>query len=190
MIKLPFGDSLDTPEDAVTILSVFTSTKIDCKREIRLRGSTPRIKYTFHCSSLIYRKRALLGKIKRRFTMKLWSRGLGKTEIHLDFRYYQTMREPESGNMLIIGTMQDPVNWEFKITLQPEDIGGIINLVLKPSMFHFIMKNLHHYARYLFNRKKFRRDDNLVEAVNSAYEQVMFGRRPIRERVTQTDRGV
>jgi len=51
--------------------------------------------------------------------MKLWSRGLGKTEVLMDFRHYKTVKDPESENVFIIGSMQDPVNWEFKITFTP-----------------------------------------------------------------------
>jgi len=74
--------------------------------------------------------------------MKLWSRGLGKQEIHMDFRYCKTMKDPETGSMLIIGNMQSPVTWEFKITFRPEDIGGILKAVLTPPMFFFALKNL------------------------------------------------
>jgi hypothetical protein len=69
--------------------------------------------------------------------MKLWSRGLGKQEIFLDFRYCQAVKDPNEGNMLIIGNMQSPVTWEFKITFQPEDIGGIVKLCFLPFLAFF-----------------------------------------------------
>jgi hypothetical protein len=109
--------------------------------------------------------------------MKLWSRGLGKQEIHLDFRYCKTIKDPETGNMLIIGTMQSPVTWEFKITFRPEDIGGIIKALFCPSMLFFAIKNSPQYLIYLIHRKKYRQEGNIVEKVNAAYEQCMTGGR-------------
>ncbi len=109
--------------------------------------------------------------------MKLWSRGLGKTEIYMDFRYYKTLKDPETGNILIIGSMQSPVTWEFKITLQPEDIGGVMKALFCPSMLFFAIKNLPQYLVYLANKKKYRHEGNIVEKVNSTYEQIMTGGR-------------
>jgi hypothetical protein len=107
-------------------------------------------------------------------TLKLWSRGLGKTEIYMDFRYYKTIKDPDTGHMMIIGSMQDPVNWEFKVILQPEDIGGIMKSMFNLPMIFFILRNLHQYVIYLFKRKQFSRSqENIVEKVNKAYEQVM-----------------
>ena len=47
--------------------------------------------------------------------MKLWSRGLGKTEINMDLRYYKLVKDEETGGVTIIGNMQSPVTWEFTI---------------------------------------------------------------------------
>ena len=95
----------------------------------------------------------------------------------MDFRRYKTVRDPDTGNMMLIGSMQDPVNWEFKIILQPEDIGGIMKSVFNFSMLKFIVKNLHQYLIYLFNRKVFvESEEDIIEKVNSAYDQVMKGR--------------
>jgi len=109
--------------------------------------------------------------------MKLWSRGLGKTEIYMDFRYYKTLKDPQTGNILIIGNMQSPVTWEFKITVQPEDIGGVMKALLCPPMLFFTIKNLPQYLVYLFNRNKYKLKENIVEKVNSTYEQIMTGGR-------------
>jgi hypothetical protein len=109
--------------------------------------------------------------------MKLWSRGLGKQEINMDFRYCKTLKDPETGNMMIIGNMQSPVTWEFKITFHPEDIGGIMKLVFSPSMLLFAIKNLSQYLFYLKDRDKYKTEGNLVEKVNAAYELCMTGGR-------------
>ena len=109
--------------------------------------------------------------------MKLWSRGLGKTEIFMDFRYCKTIKDAETGNIVIIGNMRTPVTWEFKITFQPEDIGGIMKAFFCPSMLFFAIKNLPQYLFYLINRNKFKTEGNLVDKVNAAYEQCMTGGR-------------
>jgi hypothetical protein len=121
--------------------------------------------------------------------MKLWSRGLGKQEIHMDFRYCKAIKDPETGNMLIIGTMQSPVTWEFKITFHPEDIGGILKAIFTRSMFIFAIKNLPQYLFYLKDRDKYKLEGNIVEKVNAAYEQCMTGgRAPYYEPVSVSSR--
>ena len=47
--------------------------------------------------------------------------------INFNFRYYETMKDPVTKNILIIGSMQEPVTWEFKVTLQLEDIDSKVN---------------------------------------------------------------
>ncbi len=109
--------------------------------------------------------------------MKLWSRGLGKTEIYMDFRHYKTLKDPETGDIMIIGSMQDPVNWEFKVILQPEDVGGIMKSLFNLPMILFVVRNLHQYLIYLWKRKSFSESEaGIVEKVNNAYDQIMKSR--------------
>jgi len=95
----------------------------------------------------------------------------------MDFRYCQSIKDPETGNMLIIGKMQSPVTWEFKISFQPEDIGGIVKIALCPAMLFYALKNLPQYLIYLMSRNKFKHEGDLTEKVNAAYEQCMTGGR-------------
>jgi hypothetical protein len=37
------------------------------------------------------------------------------------------MTDPVTKNIFIIGSMQERVPWEFKVTLQPEDIDSKVN---------------------------------------------------------------
>ena len=92
--------------------------------------------------------------------------------INFNFRYYETMKDPVTKNILIIGSMQEPVPWEFKVTLQPEDIGGVMKAVFNTSMKWFIIKNLPQYLIYLAKRKELRLED-IDSKVNNAYDQVM-----------------
>ncbi len=109
--------------------------------------------------------------------MKLWSRGLGKTEVYMDFRQYQSLKDPVNGNIIIVGNMQEPVTWEFKITLQPEDIAGVMKLLFNFDTLKFIMKNLYQYLIYLVNRQQYKSQESSLENVNRAYEQVTGGGR-------------
>jgi len=45
--------------------------------------------------------------------MRLRSRGLGRKELVMDFREYETIREGDE--VVVVGTIRDPVNWDFSI---------------------------------------------------------------------------
>jgi hypothetical protein len=112
--------------------------------------------------------------------MKLWSRGLGRTEVLMDFRYYKTIKDPQSDNIFVIGSMQDPVNWEFRITFGPEDVAGLVKMFFNFAMIKLIVKNVHKYFFYLFNKERYIEPGgmDLEKKVSDAYDQVMNGRRP------------
>ncbi len=108
--------------------------------------------------------------------MKLWSRGLGRTEVDMDFRYYKVTRDMESGNVCIVGNMRSPVNWEFRIMMEPDDLAGFAKIVLTPSILIYVVKNIHRYVIYLFQRKKFIEEGDMEEKVMSAYENLVSSR--------------
>ena len=121
--------------------------------------------------------------------MKMWSRGLGKTELKMDCRYYQVESEPGSSDVFVIGKITDPVNWEFRVTVEPEDIPGMMKLFFTKSMLMLVAKNTYKYFVYLFNRKKYEAEigPDLNQKVNDAYKQMMTGRqRPTISRVTES----
>ena len=106
--------------------------------------------------------------------MKLWSRGLGKTEIDMDLRYYKLVTDPETGLLTLIGNMQSPVTWEFTIKIEPDDIAGVIKLALNLPLLKFAAKNLYRYPIYLKNRKDFvlEDDENLEKRVMDTYKKM------------------
>ncbi|MFZ5570367.1 MAG: hypothetical protein ACOZF0_08180 [Thermodesulfobacteriota bacterium] len=118
--------------------------------------------------------------------MKLWSRGLGRTEVLMDFRYYKLLQKPGSRELYIIGRMRDPVNWEFRITLQPEDLPGFMRMFFHLAMLKFIFRNIHRCIIDFFQRNSSIRaeQEHLEERVDSAYEQVMSGGRTARRPLT------
>jgi len=110
--------------------------------------------------------------------MKLWSRGLGKTELNMDFRYYVVKKDPDSEDVFVVGKITDPVDWEFKITVGPEDIPGLAKVFFNFSVIKLLMKNLYKYFVYLFNSKKYMEvtGHDIEEKVNEAYASMMKGR--------------
>ena len=110
--------------------------------------------------------------------MKLWSRGLGKTELIMDFRYYQMKNYPATENVYIIGKITDPVNWEFRITLEPDDIPGLIKMFMNFGVIRLALKNMYKYIIYLFNRRKYAEvaGYDIEKQVDKAYSQMMSER--------------
>ena len=116
--------------------------------------------------------------------MKLWSKGLGRTEVTMDFRYYKLIKDKNSGDLIVIGNMQDPVTWEFTMKMEPEDMAGILKLFFNFSFLWFAIKNLFRYPLYLINRKKFVPEghENLEEHVLASYAKSM-SKKPRKSRV-------
>ena len=77
--------------------------------------------------------------------MRLKSRGLGRKELVMDFREYEVVREGKE--ILIVGTIRDPVNWEFSIRLSEDDIPGITRLATRFKMLSMLLRSA-------FNRKR------------------------------------
>ena len=123
--------------------------------------------------------------------MKLWSKGLGRTEVTMDFRYYKLIKDKNNGDLVVIGNMQDPVTWEFTMKMEPEDIAGILKLFLNFSFLWFVIKNLFRYPLYLMNRKKFVTEghENLEENVLASYAKSM-SRKPRKSRAPKRKRKV
>ncbi len=107
--------------------------------------------------------------------MKLWSRGLGRTEVTMDFRYYKVIKDKKNGDVVIIGNMQDPVTWEFTMKMEPDDIAGVMKILFSFTMLAFVFKNAFRYIKYLFERKKFilEDDEDLETKVLGTYEKMM-----------------
>ncbi|MFZ5569503.1 MAG: hypothetical protein ACOZF0_03805 [Thermodesulfobacteriota bacterium] len=110
--------------------------------------------------------------------MKLWSRGLGKTELNMDFKYYKVARDPEKDDVYIVGKITDPVNWEFKITIGPEDIAGLTKIFFSWGVIKLVCKHLYKYLLYLVHRHNYEDaiEHDIETKVNDAYASMMKGR--------------
>lgn len=60
--------------------------------------------------------------------MKLRSRGLGRRELLMDFREYEIARDGD--DVVVSGTIREPVNWDFTIRISGEDIPGMLRVGL------------------------------------------------------------
>jgi len=111
--------------------------------------------------------------------MKLWSRGLGRTELKMDCRYYKVKSDPASDNVYIVGKITDPVNWEFRVTLEPDDIPGLVKMFMNYCIIKLTLKNMYKYIIYLFARRKFAEAAgyDIEDKVDQAYMQMMHERK-------------
>jgi len=72
--------------------------------------------------------------------MKVWSKGLGKIELILDFSEYTVRREGE--DILIEGVITDPVYWDFRITMSGADVPGLLHVALNRTMIGMFLVNV------------------------------------------------
>lgn len=76
--------------------------------------------------------------------MKVWSKGLGKIELILDFEKYHVEKEvKEDGEKIYIkGVITEPVIWDFRITMTKEDIPGLLHIALDPVIMKLFIRNM------------------------------------------------
>ena len=58
--------------------------------------------------------------------MRLWSRGLGQQELKMDFMRYAISKEGQE--VVISGRITDPVNWDFWIRFDENDVPGLVRV--------------------------------------------------------------
>jgi hypothetical protein len=83
--------------------------------------------------------------------VRLKSRGLGRKELVMDFREYEVIREGDE--IVVVGQIRDPVNWDFSIRLCEDDLAGIVRLACNPRMLGLLLRALfrrhkrHHWSQ-------------------------------------------
>ena len=83
--------------------------------------------------------------------MRIWSKGLGKMVLTMDFRNYYTELDP-GGNLLIKGQITDPVFWNFVITVKKDDIRGLANIVFKFRFLIYLVSNVPNMVKFFFQK--------------------------------------
>ncbi len=88
--------------------------------------------------------------------MKMWSQGLGKIELEVDGLYMDVVKEGE--DTMITGVTDAPVEWKFEVTLEKDDLPGLMHIAFKKNTLIFLVRNMHlafiFFFRRIFNRKK------------------------------------
>lgn len=70
--------------------------------------------------------------------MRLKSRGLGRKELVMDFREYNVTSDGDE--MVIKGTIHEPVHWDFTIRMCEDDLAGLTKLVMTKTALTFLLK--------------------------------------------------
>ncbi len=76
--------------------------------------------------------------------MKLRSRGLGRKELVMDFRDYEIARDGDE--VVVSGTIREPVNWDFTIRINGDDIPGMLRLGLHRHTLAMAVRWVFHRA--------------------------------------------
>ena len=107
--------------------------------------------------------------------MKMWSKGLGRTELSMNPERCRIMKDPGSDNLIVYGNVADPVDWEFKITILPEDFPGFIRMIVRYTVIKHFFKHLIKTTLSLLGlgKKMGAPEENLVEKVDQTYDQIM-----------------
>ncbi|MCE7885538.1 MAG: hypothetical protein DYH08_17055 [Actinobacteria bacterium ATB1] len=70
--------------------------------------------------------------------MKLKSRGLGRKELTMDFREYTVVRE--GNEIVILGTIREPVHWDFTIRMCEDDLAGVTRVALQRPTLGLLLR--------------------------------------------------
>lgn len=84
--------------------------------------------------------------------MRIWSRGLGKRELVMDLTQCEITREGD--RYVLKGTVVSPVNWEFRITMEPGDVPGLIRTGMNPGFTVIAFKWLARVLKAPFARRR------------------------------------
>jgi hypothetical protein len=83
--------------------------------------------------------------------MKLWSRGLGKQELKMDFMRYAISKEGQE--VVISGRITDPVNWDFWIRFDEGDVPGLVRVATNRKVIGLVARRW--FKKLFFFRKIF-----------------------------------
>jgi len=124
--------------------------------------------------------------------MRLKSRGLGRKELVMDFREYTLIRE--EGEVVVVGTIRDPVNWDFTIRMCEDDVIGMTKLVLNRHMIWILLRSFfkrrkkHHWSQEWTEHIAEGRE-RLVNAKEKAAERIRAREESARELPTEASSG-
>ena len=71
--------------------------------------------------------------------MRFWSKGLGERELVIDLSRGNLTNE--EGKVFMRGIIVEPVNWHYEVTLFPEDVRGILRVMISLQAIIYFIKN-------------------------------------------------
>jgi hypothetical protein len=74
--------------------------------------------------------------------MRMWSSGLGSEDTALVLDFMKADFKREGDKVYITGTVLEPVNWEFKLTIDKEDLPGILHVISTVPTCLYVLRNL------------------------------------------------
>ena len=69
----------------------------------------------------------------------------------MDFREYQVVRDGDE--IVVVGTIREPVTWDFTIRICEDDLAGIVNLATQRPTWGLLLRSLfkrnkaHHWSK-------------------------------------------
>lgn len=70
--------------------------------------------------------------------MRLWSRGLGKQQLQMDLMRYEITQEGDE--VVISGRIVEPVNWDFWIRFNEDDVPGLIRVAKNRRLIRMVLR--------------------------------------------------
>jgi len=70
--------------------------------------------------------------------MKLWSRGLGKQQLKMDLMRYDISKDGQE--VVISGRITEPVNWDFWIRFDEDDVPGLVRVAKNRSVMGLVFR--------------------------------------------------
>lgn len=87
--------------------------------------------------------------------MRIWSKGLGKQELVLYFDKSNVTREGDK--VFVRGVIQEPVAWQFEITLTKEDVPGLLHVIVSTAVVRHFMRNIPGIFKFIYDKFSMRR---------------------------------
>jgi hypothetical protein len=113
--------------------------------------------------------------------LKIWSRGLGRRSLEMDFRHCAVSRT-DDGGVVICGVTRAPVTWEFRIEIEPGDAAGLATVAAQRSTLSYLVTSWKRIAAHFLDKNKIQPEEGLEDRVRRAYIQVMEGAQARRKR--------
>ncbi len=71
--------------------------------------------------------------------MKMWTQGLGKIELVVNARDMEA--EKIEGKTVMTGITEEPIQWNYTITLEKEDIPAVLHVLLQYNTLFWVFRN-------------------------------------------------